>query len=244
MPEPTATGPNGQKIVFRGGSWRDASTGAPVGGASRQQAPINTGVDPSVIARQQSQNLNEREFQYRQQRDATEDALKQREQAEKAAKLTEAQSDAAGTLRRTIEKIDAIEKDVTDSWTGIAGLGETGMFGAAQGNIPGTAAYSLRKDLGTIDATQVLQAMTRLKELSPTGSTGFGALSAPELELLKSSVARLDPNMDQETFVSNLEAARKVYADMLARIEGGNTPPAKSQTSPDIDALMKKYGNR
>lgn len=169
------------------------------------------------------------QFDYQVQRDRVEDERLAREEAEKRRQAEESRKDAASALRRTIEKIDAIRGDATDSWTGIDGLGETGMLGAMQGGVPGSAAYSLRKDIGTIDSTQVLQAMTRLKELSPTGSTGFGALSAPELELLKSSVARLDPNMDQETFMANLNAAKKVYANMLLRIEGKSAEQVLSE---------------
>lgn len=165
--------------------------------------------------------LAEERFAYDRQRDAAEDARRDQEVADSERQAREAQADAAYQLENTIRKIDTIKADTTDSWTGVDGLGETGFLGAVQGSIPGRPAYSLREDLGTIDATQVLQAMTRLKELSPTGSTGFGALSAPELKLLQSSVARLDPNMDQETFMSNLDTARKVYSDMLLRIKGG-----------------------
>lgn len=165
--------------------------------------------------------LQEERLRYEMQRDQREDAQKAEEERAKAMQAKEAQNDAVASLARTIEKIDTIKADVTDSWTGVGGLGETGMSGYMQSGIPGSAAYSLRKDIKTIDATQVLQAMTRLKELSPTGSTGFGALSAPELELLRSSVANLDPDMDQETFMANLDAARQVYADMLARIQSG-----------------------
>lgn len=244
MQEPTATGPNGQKIVYRNGKWQPLTGAAP-----QQRAPINTGVNPSVITQRDAQAQRREEFQYRQQRDATEDARKNQEQSEKTAKLASAQEDAAYQLSNVIEKIGKLRADVKDnSW--FPGLGETGWLGARLGSIEGTPAYSLRKDLGTVDATQVLQAMTRLKELSPTGSTGFGALSAPELELLKSSVARLDPNMDQETFLANLDQAEKVYKDMLARIQGSSKPAPKAapKAAPkrpaDIDALMKKYGNR
>lgn len=207
-----------------------------------QQGPIISGVDPSDVIARRNANRADAEFRYRQEKDAREARREEEEAASKRQMAQEAQRDAASQLRRTIEKIDTIKKDVTDSWTGIAGLGETGYTGWMQGSIPGTAAYSLRKDLGTIDATQVLQAMTRLKELSPTGSTGFGALSAPELELLKSSVARLDPDMDQETFMKNLDGARKVYSDMLRRIEGQQQ--SGEQQASDLDALVKKYGGR
>lgn len=217
---------------------RTGQIGRLVNGQVVPVGPINSGVDPADVARQQSQNLNERKFSYEQSRDAVKDEKDRRDQQEKADKMIEAQRDAASSLERTIKKIDQIEKDVNDSWTGVGGLGETGWSGWMQGSLPGTAAYSLRKDLGTIDATQVLQAMTRLKELSPTGSTGFGALSAPELELLKSSVARLDPDMDQETFVKNLRDAKRVYSEMLGRIKS-----TKKSTPDDIQAIMQKYGN-
>lgn len=209
-----------------------------------QQGPINSGVNPSDVIAQRNANRADQQFNYQQQRDATEDARKADEENQKRMMAQEAQRDAASQLRRTIEKIDGIKKDVTDSWTGVAGLGETGWLGWAQSGIPGSAAYSLRKDLGTIDSVQVLQAMTRLKELSPTGSTGFGALSAPELELLKSSVARLDPDMDQETFMKNLNDARRVYSDMLSRIEGGSKPAAQPKGGSDLQSLMQKYGGR
>jgi hypothetical protein len=201
---------------------------------------MNWGGDPVIappdpykqradVRAERTADRGDAQFQYQVSRDRQEDALRAKEDMDKAAQAEESRRDAASALRRTIEKIDAIKGDATDSWTGIDGLGETGMLGAMQGGVPGSPAYSLRKDIGTIDSTQVLQAMTRLKELSPTGSTGFGALSAPELELLKSSVARLDPNMDQETFMANLNAAKKVYANMLLRIEGKSAEQVLSE---------------
>lgn len=192
---------------------------------ARSADPVIAPPDPfkqaSDARSERSTSLAEERFAYDMRRDMREDAEKDAEERAKDEQAKAAASDAAYQLRNTIRKIDTIGADTKDSWTGVEGLGETGTLGAMQGGIPGSAAYSLRKDLKTIDATQVLQAMTRLKELSPTGSTGFGALSAPELELLRSSVANLDPNMDQETFMANLMSARKTYADMLLRIEGG-----------------------
>lgn len=159
------------------------------------------------------------QFQYQMLRDQAEDAEKAKEADEKARIAKSAQDDAAYNLMRVISKIDSIKADSRDSWTGVPGLGETGFLGAMQGNIPGTPALGLRNDIKTVDAQQVLQAMTRLKELSPTGSTGFGALSAPELELLRSSVANINADNDQGTFEDNLGSARKVYRDMLMRID-------------------------
>lgn len=212
------------------------------------------------------------QFQYQVQRDAAQDAIKLREEADKARMASAAQEDAAYSLMRVIGKIDSIKADSKDSWTGVSGLGETGMTGYMQGGVPGTPAYSLRNDIKTVDSAQVLQAMSRLKELSPTGSTGFGALSGAELDLLRSSVANLDANSDQATFEANLEAARKVYRDMLLRIDPAlvervdagsydlpltgtvtDDSPARpgepgfkqpASVPADIDGIMRKYGIR
>jgi hypothetical protein len=209
-----------------------------------RRGPINTGTNPSVDIASQNARRAQAEFDYRQQRDTQADAVEQQERDREAQMIADARQDAAEQLTATIRKIRRIKADVADSWTGVAGLGETGYMGWAQGSIPGTAAYSLRKDLGTIDAVQVLQAMTRLKELSPTGSTGFGALSGGELELLKSSVARLDPDMDQETFMSNLDEAERVYANALKRLRPAVQPKPKPKAGvpSDIQAIMRKYG--
>lgn len=233
-------------------------------------APINSGVNPSDVIAAQNSQRGDAQFQYQIQRDAQEDIIRQREEADKARLAQNAQEDAAYNLMRVIGKIDSIKADSQDSWTGVAGLGETGFLGAVQGGIPGTPALGLRNDIKTVDAQQVLQAMTRLKELSPTGSTGFGALSAPELELLRSSVANINADNDQGTFEANLASARKVYRDMLMRldpslverVDQGNydlplrgtvtddSPPRPGDRGfqppasipPDIDGIMRKYG--
>ena len=240
--------------------------------AGGQAGPINSGVNPSDVIAAKNSARGDAQFQYQVQRDTQQDLVKAREEQDKARQATAAQEDAAYNLMRVIGKIDSIKKDSTDSWTGVSGLGETGYSGWMQGGIPGTAAYGLRNDIKTVDAQQVLQAMSRLKELSPTGSTGFGALSAPELELLRSSVANINADNDQGTFEANLGAARKVYRDMLMRIDpslaervdAGNydmplkgtvtddSPPRPgdkgfkppASVPADIDGIMRKYGIR
>lgn len=192
--------------------------GAPQGG-DPIIAPPNPYKEREASRQDRVADRGDAQFQYQIQRDAMEDQAKQQEADEKARMAVDAQADAAYNLMRVIGKIDSIKADSQDSWTGVKGLGETGFWGSMQSGISGSPAYSLRKDIATVDSAQVLQAMARLKELSPTGSTGFGALSAPELELLKSSVANLDANSDQGTFETNLEAARKVYRDTLMRVD-------------------------
>lgn len=223
-----------------------------------QGGPIYTGVDPSVQQAQARTNIAQNaearqteQFNYQRQRDMVEDQRLAEEQRREEMARADAQEDALAKLERMVSRIDMIRRDATDN----GGWFETGASGAMMRNVPGSAAYSLAEDLATLDANQVLQAMTRLKELSPTGSTGFGALSAPELRLLQSSVASLNPNSDQETFLRNLDEARRVYSDMIDRLQSENAPPqssnpntgfgrarSNSETPSDISDIMRRYG--
>ena len=47
--------------------------------------------------------------------------------------------------------------------------------------------------------------MSELKELSSTGSTGFGALSEKELRVLTDKYANLNPFVSADLFQSNLK---------------------------------------
>ena len=49
----------------------------------------------------------------------------------------------------------------------------SGFFGKASSFIPGTSAYDQVADVEFLQSNVALNAMSELKELSPTGSTGF-----------------------------------------------------------------------
>lgn len=132
-----------------------------------------------------------------------------------ADKAVRARGTATAKVKNVLEKIDAIEKDVTDN----GGWGETGLTGSALRMIPGTAAYDLAKNLQTIDANSAFSALQEMREASPTGGA-LGQVTEKELELLKSTVANLDPNQSQDAFLGNLKTARDFYTGMLTRLEG------------------------
>lgn len=148
------------------------------------------------------------------QRDATKDALDQQEALDKRNRAAKAKLSAAEKLRNVITLIDEIKDDASDN----GGFGETGLSGSMLGGISGTAAYDLRGNVKTIDANSAFSALQEMRDNSPTGGA-LGQVTEKELDLLKSSIANLDPNQSQEQFLANLDRAKGVYERMLGQIE-------------------------
>lgn len=82
--------------------------------------------------------------------------------------------------------------------------GSLGFDGFIRAFVPGSKAFTDRGRIQELKSHIALEKMMDLKRLSPTGSTGFGALSERELETLENSIARLDPNMNDEEFRNQL----------------------------------------
>lgn len=149
---------------------------------------------------------------------------KVREDQANAAKLDQSRSDAQSSLYDVLSQLDRVETDVTSNGNNLDGFGETGTSGALFRGIPGSAAYDLQRKLDMIDANAAFDRLQRMRDNSPTGGA-LGAVSAPELQLLKSSIASLDPNQSQDEFVRAVRQARNVYARNLDNI-GGAAPGA------------------
>lgn len=129
------------------------------------------------------------------------------------AKEPEQVERARAELLRMIGKIDTIAADADDN----GGWFETGASGSRLRDFAGTPAYSLAGDLKTLDANAAFSALQEMRQNSPTGGA-LGGIAVKELELLKSTVSNLDPNLDHETFLRNLGEARRVYSDMVDRL--------------------------
>lgn len=137
-------------------------------------------------------------------------------------KLKEAQ-DAAGkkggkaasdALLGVISQIDNIANDVQDN----GGWGETGFTGARLRGWEGSAAYDIAQKLKTIDANLAFNELQKMRDNSPTGGA-LGQVTEKELDLLRSTVANLDPNQSQEEFLRSLKRARDSYTSMLERAD-------------------------
>lgn len=162
-------------------------------------------------------------------RAAAEDAREAEEDAAKIAKLDNSRSNAVGNLRNVIAKIDEVAFDSADN----AGWFETGRSGALVRSLPtfmqaGTGAYDLAGNIKTIDANAAFNALAEMRANSPTGGA-LGQITERELDLLKSSIANLDPNLSQETFFANLGNAKKIYLDMLERLDPDAAEEARQQ---------------
>lgn len=189
--------------------------------------PVDPYKDENQQLKRDAATRSDLEFNYRRNKDAqdrAEAAAKEaKETEEKEAKTQRAKESATFNIRTVLKKIDQIEADARDN----GGWFETGTSGAlSRAVLPdGTAGADLAKNLQTIDANSAFTALQQMRENSPTGGA-LGQVTERELDLLKSSIANLDPNQSQDQFLQNLSEARASYRAMLARIEGENEPQA------------------
>lgn len=145
-----------------------------------------------------------------------EQADKQAERAEEKAAALKADEAAEYKLIKAIRELSSIALDADDN----GGWFETGSSGKfARSVLPdGTAGYDLAGDLKTLDANFAFDALNAMREASKTGGA-LGQVTERELDLLKSSVANLDPNLSHGTFLANVEKARQAYLAQLARLD-------------------------
>lgn len=145
-----------------------------------------------------------------------EQRVKQQERQEEQAQALRADEAAEYKLIKAIRELSSIALDANDN----GGFMETGASGSfARTVLPsGTAGYDLAGDLKTLDANFAFDALNAMREASKTGGA-LGQVTERELDLLKSSVSNLDPNLSHDVFLGNVEKARQAYLAQLARID-------------------------
>lgn len=123
-----------------------------------------------------------------------------------------------------------------------------GIAGAIAEFNPNSAAYAQRSDLKTIIARTVTETLADLKAQSKTGATGFGALSAPELEIIQAAITDLDPK--SKNFDANLLELKERWEKAMAKLRAaeeefqasqGNqaAPAADGKERPPLSAFKK-----
>ena len=181
------------------------------------------------------QNFAEGKFDYELAKDAK-TAYSEGIEASRKATTEEAQADTAG---RTM--VSAIS-NMNDAMTRMGGRsGEFfggGFFGKMASYLPGTSAYDQVADVEFLQSNVALNAMSELKELSPTGSTGFGALSEKELRVLTDKYANLNPFVSADLFQGNLKQLQGEFNNML------NNAWDKHSKEYSPEAANAVYGNR
>lgn len=93
------------------------------------------------------------------------------------------------------------------------------------GNTP--AGRSLRGDLSIIGANTAFDRLQKMRDESPTGGA-LGQVSNIELDLLRQSVAALDPGMSDVDFQNNMDTIIERYKGMYERL--GGDPSALSES--------------
>lgn len=139
-----------------------------------------------------------------------------REAKDAADKAAGRQTTAVRSFQTVLDKIDQVALDAADN----GGWGETGTTGSLMRKYgpEGTAATDLAKNIKTIDANSAFAALQQMRDNSPTGGA-LGSITENELELLKSTIANIDPNLSQGEFLKNLAEAKKHYLQSLSAID-------------------------
>lgn len=106
---------------------------------------------------------------------------------------------------------EQLEKAATDD-TSVTGS----IFDIVQSKVSGTPEYSIRAETLTVQGVLGLTALNQARAGSAVGASGFGALSAPELELLQTSIANLDAGLPEEEFLRNLNYIENTLRSLQA----------------------------
>lgn len=140
-------------------------------------------------------------------------SLKQQVADDKRNKVAAAQADTIATYDDSIKRIDDLLKSPE--------VGTLGTYmGDAQALIPHTGARNARAALDTIRNRVLLDTISKLKALSATGASGFGALSNQEGEILKNSIASLDKAQTHDAIVAALKDIQRVMRESKSRVAG------------------------
>ena len=141
---------------------------------------------------------------------------KQADVAAKRQRAIDAQREAAQSTQDSIDRIDQLLKS-----PGFAELGTVTGDLAAKTPFIRTDAKNAQAQLDTIRSQSLLNTLTSLKSLSPTGASGFGALSDSEGRILGTAAANLETGaQDNASLRSQLEDLRRKLQRTKERVSG------------------------
>lgn len=166
-------------------------------------------------------------------------AAKKVEVAKKARAYEYKNKAAIESLQTFLDKANAVKDSENMKYV-------TGAMGAAR-HIPGTAAADLQADIDFLVSSGVIETMTELKNQSPTGATGFGALSEKEMKTLQDAFSvlgntKISPNKKRAEMdrVIKIMEKRKREQRILSRESNellGPEPTEAEALEAEIDGL-------
>jgi hypothetical protein len=140
--------------------------------------------------------------------DKAEREIQDAEEGEKAAsakkELRLTATTEAGT--RQISKLLGMAAD----WNpGVAG----GFERFIAGYLPGSEVYDAKSLVDSLNANSIITTIGVMKESSATGATGFGATTLPEISAMQDQLGKLDPLVNPELFVEQLQSLNNFILD-------------------------------
>jgi hypothetical protein len=120
------------------------------------------------------------------------------------------------TVRALEDKTELVD-DAINQALALADTTTTGIIGSFWQSVPGTDAYKLRSILNTIGTNVGFDALTEMRQNSPTGGA-LGNVSDTENKLLQGTIAALDQGLDAQSLRANLEAVRRARNGALRRV--------------------------
>lgn len=161
------------------------------------------------------------------QRTAQKDNLEIEKARQEQASINDAKIHTIGSLRKTIAELEQIRGDTRGDWF------ETGTTGNIARAIPlvGNDAKALS---GRLVGIKGQNAFAALEDLEAKGIK-LTPISNAEIELAAASIANLDPSLNEDAFLGQLDKASSFYRDLLAKLEAetGNTQPNQSNQTPN-----------
>lgn len=125
----------------------------------------------------------------------------------------------------------------------------TGPIGNIAAGVPGTAAHDVSQLLQTIGANVSFDALTRMRQASPTGGA-LGAVSDRETSMLRATMGSLDQSQSADQFRRNLTRLRDQFAEVVygrpeqiatMTIEQLSSLPEPELTSAQVEAAVRRF---
>lgn len=150
---------------------------------------------------------------------AREDRLLDREDK----KTAEAKRKEDLRTQSRIATADTVLNNVNDARALLDKTWGGGITRSRTSQVPGTDAYTLAKRIDTIKANIGFDALSAMREASPTGGA-LGQVAVQEINYLQSTIANLDIGLPDEELAKSLDAVDRHYNN-IKMVQQGILPP-------------------
>lgn len=149
------------------------------------------------------------------QEEAVKDIFEQPEKLEEERQRAQVLKDTADEIDNII--LPAIQK----SRETLKRKATSGFPAQVSQYVGGTPAFALDQALDPIRSATAIGKLIQMKESSPTGASGFGSLSSPELNLLLNRVSSLKIGQSDEDMAASLDAAEEEFKRLRDKAKTG-----------------------